>query len=68
MFGKFVNDIQPLKIPIILLTLDVSHLEISGKEDKEEQLQNIYYILFIFEVFQYEISDNDINLSHSQNN
>ena len=52
---------------LILVTLEVSHFEISGKESNELQFLNNLLILVTIEVFQFEISGNSNNESHSQN-
>ena len=44
----------------MLVTLDVSHLEISGKNDKEPQLLNMDSIFVTFTVFHLDISGKDI--------
>ena len=41
------------------LTLLISHLDISGNDDKDEQSQNIRLILVTFLVFHLDILDND---------
>ena len=38
MLGKEDNDEQLLKIPYVTINFESFHLEISGKEDNEEQL------------------------------
>ena len=43
------------KIPEILVTLFVSHLERSGIDFKEEQLKNKKFIFLTFFVFHFEI-------------
>ena len=54
------NDLQPENIPYIVSTLETSHLEISGNIINEEQLLNIESNDFILEIFQFDISGNDI--------
>ena len=51
------NDLQSSNIKLILVTLLISHLEISGKDDNALQPLNIKLILVTFAVFHLEISD-----------
>ena len=46
---------------LIFITLLVFQLEISGKDDNDEQLLNIKLISLTLLVFQLEISGNDDN-------
>ena len=46
----------------MLETLFVCQFEISGKKDKEEQKENIYFISVTLFVFHLEISGKDIKL------
>ena len=43
------------------VAFEVFHLEISGKDNKEEQFLNIDLISLIFEVSHFEISGKEIN-------
>ncbi len=52
---------------LILITLFVFHLEISGKDDNDEHCSNIELILFILFVFHLEISGKEDNDEHSLN-
>ena len=47
---------NPKIYPFILITLSVLHLEISGKDNKDEQLQNTAFNSLIFSVFHFDIS------------
>ena len=52
---------------LILIILQVFHLEISGKDNKEIHPQKISPILIILKVFHFEISGKDDNDSQPQN-
>ena len=48
-------------ILILILLLLFSHLDISGKNDKDMHSSNISFIFFRFEVSHYEISGKKVN-------
>ena len=52
----------------IILELNIFHFEISGKEIKEEQLQNIEFKEKILFTFHLEILGNSFNDKQSLNN
>ncbi len=45
----------------MLVTFEISHLDILGIDFNEEQSQIIDFIFVTFEVFQLDISGNDFN-------
>ena len=62
--GIFNESLQPSNILVIHLTLEVFHLDISGKEDNDEQPLNIKHITVTLEVFHLDISGNDDNVNN----
>ena len=44
-----------------VITFDVFHFDISGKDNNNEHPLNIYSILIISDVFHFDISDKDNN-------
>ena len=49
---------------LILITLEVFHFDISGKDFNELHSSNKELISVTFEVFHFDISGNDINELH----
>ena len=49
------------------MTLEVSQLEILGKDDNDGQLKNIEFVSITFEVFHFDISGKDDNDLHPSN-
>ena len=62
--GIFNESLQLSNILLFEVTLDISHLEISGRAVKDKQPLNILFILLTLEVFHLEISDNDFSDAH----
>ena len=54
-------DLHPENVPIIDFTLDTSHFEISGRDNKEEQFSNKSFMLVTLIVFHLDISDKYFN-------
>ena len=59
--GIFNDSLQPENISLILVTLEVSHFDISGKEINEIQLENREFILITLEVSHFDISGKEVN-------
>ena len=59
--GIFNESLQLINILPILVTLEVFHLDISGKDDKDKQPENISLISVTLEVIHLDISGNDDN-------
>ena len=60
--GIFNDSLQKENIEFILVTLEVSHFDISGNEDNVLQKENIELISVTFEVSHFDISGNEDNL------
>ena len=60
----YKTSIHSENIDLVLVTLEIFHFEISGKDDNELHSQNIKFILVTLEIFHFEISGKDDNELH----
>ena len=63
----FIEGIAPLDADFILRKFGKLHFDISGNDDNDKHLLNIYPIFFTLVVFQFDILGNDDKDEHSLN-
>ena len=65
--GIFKFLLQFKNISSIFLNFEKSHLEISGKDNNDEQKHKKPFIFKTSEIFHFEISGKDVNEEHPLN-